>query len=201
MVPPRRWSARIPILALVALGAFAFALPGCGSSDDETGTVQTTVPTGSSSDQASAAAGSEVGNGGATAKSGQQGKGEEARSKRSGQKSEDSPESKKQGQRKQGSAQPDDGKSVCPKEMSRAECKRRIEATINGPQTPGKEVSDPSDCVEALGKKQCKEIVQAQKEAEKRGDNSVSPETCLDEYSREFCEERFGEQAERQAGQ
>gem|GEM_PF-4209011 len=52
-----------------------------------------------------------------------------------------------------------------------------------------------------MTKEQCEEVVRAQKAAEKGTDASVSPQTCLDEYSREFCEERFKEQAEQQAGQ
>jgi hypothetical protein len=50
-----------------------------------------------------------------------------------------------------------------------------------------------------MSKAQCKEILTAQKAAQEEAGRSVSPETCLQEYSREFCETRFKEQYEQQA--
>jgi len=202
MVPPRRRLGRtLTILTLIsALSVFAIALAGCGSSGDQPSATGTVSSEGSSAETGSTATGPS-GKQQATAKPE---RGEDAgghRTKGSGEAKPKRSPGPEQGHPQQAGAQSGDGKSVCPRGMTRAECKQRIETVLNGGKAPGKPVTDPSSCVEALGKKQCREIIQAQKEAEKGKDNSVSPETCLDEYSREFCEERFGEQAERQAGQ
>ncbi|HEY8501729.1 MAG TPA: hypothetical protein VIL21_03515 [Solirubrobacterales bacterium] len=203
MVPLRQRLGRtLTILALTSLlGVFAIAWAGCGSGGDETSGGGTVSSEGVSGETGSSAGSAEQKQQ-ATAKSGR-GKGSEGQdgSKGSGEAKPKRSPSSKQGHSQQTGAQSGDGKSVCPKGMSRAECKRRIEAVTNGDQTPSQAISGPSDCVEVLGKKQCKEIIQAQKEAEKESGSSVSPETCLDEYSRGYCEKRFGEQAERQAGQ
>jgi hypothetical protein len=91
------------------------------------------------------------------------------------------------------------GGSACPPGMSRHECRARIEAEIDSNGEPGTVVSAPSDCVKVLSEAQCKEILTAQKAAQEEAGPSVSPETCLQEYSREFCESRFKAQYEQQA--
>jgi hypothetical protein len=202
MVPPRRWLARtLTILALVsAVGVFAIALPGCGSSDDATSSDPTVSDGGTAAASDPPASDTERQG---KAKPGEQGKGaDQAGSKKSAQeKAGESAPPEERGQSKQrGGRQGSTKGSVCPSGMTRAECKARIEAETAGTQTPG-EVVSPSNCTDVMPKRQCEEIIRAQKEAEKNAGKSVSPETCLDEYSREFCEERFGEQAEQQAGQ
>jgi hypothetical protein len=91
------------------------------------------------------------------------------------------------------------GGSVCPGGMSKPECKARIEGEIGSKSQVGRVVSTPSQCVKVMSKAQCKEILTAQKAAQEEAGRSVSPETCLQEYSREFCETRFKEQYEQQA--
>jgi hypothetical protein len=205
MVPSRRrLTPTLTILVLLStVSVFAIALPGCGSSSDETsgtGTVSSgDSSAGSAPDVSKPASGEEQ----ATTKSGQQRKsGDKHPSKESNQaRSGKQDGAKEQGKSKQGDGYRKGTKgSVCPSGMSRAECRQRIEAATGGAQAPGKEVS-PSNCTDVMTEEQCEEIVRAQKAAEKKADNSVSPETCLEEYSREFCEERFGEQYEQQAGQ
>jgi hypothetical protein len=83
--------------------------------------------------------------------------------------------------------------------MTRPECKARIEAEVGSNGEPGTAVSAPSQCVQVMSEAQCKEIVTAQKAAQAPAGPSVSPETCLQEYSREFCESRFKEHYEQQA--
>lgn len=201
MVPLRRRLApTLTILALLStVSVIAIALPGCGSSSDETSGTGTVSSGHSSAGPAAAVSKPASGEEQAATKPGQQQKGgdkppsEESTEAGSGEHGKGKPK-QRDGHRKgtQG--------TVCPSGMSRAECKERIEAATGGAQTPSGKVS-PSNCTDVMTKQQCEEVVRAQKDAERGAGTSASPETCLEEYSREFCEERFGEQAERQAGQ
>lgn len=192
MVPSRRRLARtLTIIALIAI-----VPAGCGSSDDETSRTSTVSGGGpaTSPDSSVAETGKRK-----TAKSGQQGKDpDQGGSKADQVKTGMSEPPKKEQSRQAGGHQGGNEDSVCPGGMTRAECKKRIEAETTGAQEPGKVVSDPSDCTEVMSEEQCEEIVRAQKAAEGQAGKSVSPQTCLEEYSREFCEERFGQQAEQQ---
>jgi hypothetical protein len=50
-----------------------------------------------------------------------------------------------------------------------------------------------------MSEAECKEIFSAQKAAvEAGGGRSIDPQTCLQEYSREFCEAQLGDQYEQQ---
>lgn len=93
-------------------------------------------------------------------------------------------------------------RSVCPPGAKRAECADRIKTQARTEGSPSYPVSAPSDCLEAMSRAQCSEIVTAQKAAEEESGRSINPETCLQEYSREYCVDRLGEQFEQQrAGQ
>jgi hypothetical protein len=206
MVPPRRLPARaltflVPSFAVIVL---AIAVIGCGSSSDDAGA---TGAGASDSAESTPTASSYGGKQKKAEHDGEPDAGGQPRSKDSdegskgsaGAKQGRSPRSEEGRQAKQAGGHLTDGESVCPDGMTKADCRKRIEATDEG--APGAPVTDPSECTEAMSEEQCKEIVQAQKAAETGTGKSVSPQTCLQEYSREFCELRFGEQAEQQAGQ
>ncbi len=49
-----------------------------------------------------------------------------------------------------------------------------------------------------MSEAQCEEILAAQRAAEAESGRSIDPETCLQEYTREYCEAQLGPRYEQQ---
>jgi hypothetical protein len=90
-------------------------------------------------------------------------------------------------------------RALCPPPLTRADCATRVRAQKGAGDAPSYPVSSPSDCAEVMSEAECKEIISAQKAAvEAGGGRSIDPRTCLQEYTREFCEAQLGSQYEQQ---
>lgn len=192
---------RTPIVLALALGALVFALAGCGSSG---GGAQTST-------------GDSEGSGGSAARQRPEGAAAAKTDRKAAAKAgrpDESGGSTRHGMHRpggyhgsihhQGGGSPHrqkmmaKGQPQCPGGTDKAECKARIEAQTGSGQAPGQPVSSPSECTQAMSEAQCKEILTAQKAAAEEAGKSVSPETCLKEYGREFCEKHFKQQYEQQ---
>lgn len=87
----------------------------------------------------------------------------------------------------------------CPPNLTRKECASRVKAQVESEESRSYPVSSVKDCVEAMGEVRCREIISGQEAAmEAGGSHSIDPYTCLQEYSREFCEAQLREKYEQQ---
>lgn len=189
---------------LVLLAALGPAATGCGSSNQEAASGHATTAT--QKPPRSAAAG---GNDRPSASSGsrsEQRAGQERAQRRSAGQPAAGEGSSGAGSHPPTQVNPDSGsvtataRGLCPPPLTRADCAARIrEQQQQANDTPSYPVSTPSDCLKAMSEAECKEIFSAQKAAvEAGGGRSIDPQTCLQEYSREFCEAQLGDQYEQQ---
>lgn len=202
MAFPRQRLGRPPIVLALAIGALVLALAGCGSSGEEGRT------SGGGGEGSSSSTAQQQPDGVAAAKTDRKAAAEAGRPDEPGDGSArhamhgsgnyHSSMHHRGGGAHHHQKMMDKGQPQCPGGTNKAECKARIEAQTGSDQAPGQAVSSPSECTQAMSEAQCKEILTAQKAAADEAGSSISPETCLKEYGREFCEKHFKQQYEQQ---
>jgi hypothetical protein len=67
----------------------------------------------------------------------------------------------------------------CPKGLDLSQCKALVEGSKQTHGTPSYPVTEPDDCVKAMGQAECEAVYKAQKEAAEAGGESVDVQKCL----------------------